>query len=225
MAGVIGVSAWMAARLADPNTFPVRAVHIDGAFQHLSLEDVERTISGQLQGSFFTVRVNTLKAALLNNQWIEDVSVARVWPDRLQVVVREQHPVARWGDSALLNDKGVLFEPADQTGVGDLVRLRGPGGSEIYVLARLREIERLLAVHRQRVKWLSLSSRGAWSFGIVDGPTVVLGRTDLDFRLRRFAEGFEAIFGRRIGGLERVDLRYTNGFAVRGQVQLVLQQG
>jgi cell division protein FtsQ len=62
---------------------------------------------------------------------------------------------------------------------------------------------------------LNVSPRRAWSIRVGSGLTLELGRSDLENRLARFVLNYERasqVLGRRV---EYVDLRYTNGFAVR----------
>ena len=44
---------------------------------------------------------------------------------------------------------------------------------------------------------------------------MVLGKHAGIDSLKRYAGIFQRVFGERIGGVERLDLRYPNGFAVR----------
>ena len=71
------------------------------------------------------------------------------------------------------------------------------------------------------MRGLSLSARGGWQLRLVDDHgalTLDVGRDDVPGRLARFI----AVYARTIGVLaragkhvDRVDLRYRNGFAAR----------
>ena len=62
---------------------------------------------------------------------------------------------------------------------------------------------------------LGVTPRRAWQLRADNGLTIELGREDIEPRLERFVGAYQ----RTIGGLQRridhVDLRYSNGFAVR----------
>src|SRR5262249_51338117 len=61
---------------------------------------------------------------------------------------------------------------------------------------------------------LRVSPRRAWTVKLENGPTLELGREQIEARLERFV----AAYGRTIAKLghrvDHVDLRYANGFAV-----------
>jgi len=60
-----------------------------------------------------------------------------------------------------------------------------------------------------------VTPRRAWRVRLDAGPTLELGREDVEARLGRYLE----VHQRSVGALQRridyVDLRYANGFAVR----------
>lgn len=213
--GVVLASAWGYAALTDAETLPVKYVRIDGEFKHLRPGRIEEIAVAEVSGGFFTVGVHAIRERLLSEAWVRDVSVRRVWPLGLRITVTEQEPVARWGDGGFLNDQGELFEPHSRDSALDLVQLTGPPGSELRVLTRLKETENALLGNRQRVERLSQDERLAWMFRIQDGPTVIVGRDDFSGRIRRYIEDFHRQFGDRLEEIKVVDLRYTNGFAVR----------
>jgi len=168
-----------------------------------------------VQGGFFTVDVDAIRRALLADPWVEQVSVRRQWPDGLTVYVREHIAVARWGEKGLLNVEGEFFSPDKNTFPQHLTELNGPEGTRPQLLDRLRVLRVALSHAGRDVVKLSLSDRRAWSFELDDGLTVIVGRKDFGDRVRRFARVFPTALSSRIADIDRVDLRYTNGFAVR----------
>ena len=106
--------------MLNPNTLPIKHVKVDGVFNRLSQTEVKKNVVENIQGGFFNIDVDKVRVALLNMPWVRDVTVKRVWPDSLKVVVSEQVPSARWGDLGLLNELGEFFSPDDMTITNDL---------------------------------------------------------------------------------------------------------
>jgi len=208
-------AGWGSLRLTDPNKLPIRQVRIAGAFRHLSPGELQSLVVSHVQGGFFTVDVDAIRRALLADPWVEQVSVRRQWPDGLTVYVREHIAVARWGEKGLLNVEGEFFSPDKNTFPQHLTELNGPEGTRPQLLDRLRVLRVALSHAGRDVVKLSLSDRRAWSFELDDGLTVIVGRKDFGDRVRRFARVFPTALSSRIADIDRVDLRYTNGFAVR----------
>ncbi len=71
-------------------------------------------MTDKVRGGFFNLDVDAVRLALLGEPWVSEVTVKRIWPDALRVIVIEQIPVVRWGDSGLLNPAGEYFAPEVQ---------------------------------------------------------------------------------------------------------------
>ena len=62
---------------------------------------------------------------------------------------------------------------------------------------------------------VQLTPRKAWQVRLEGGPTIELGRDDIEMRLARYLEVHERTVGTLNRRVEYVDLRYADGFAVR----------
>ena len=75
---------------------------------------MERVFSADFDHSIFSVPLAERRRRLMAIDWVEDVSVSRIWPDRLLVRIRERKPVAfvLFRSGVLLIDAGgVLLDP------------------------------------------------------------------------------------------------------------------
>jgi cell division protein FtsQ len=143
------------------------------------------------------------------------VSVRRVWPDTVRIHVYEQQPVARWGDAELLNGQGEVFAIAGHEVSPELPQLQGPKGREQALLATYQQLADLLSVSQLRIARLHQDQRRALELTLITGVKVQLGRHDALARMRRFMRAYASLTASREQTLQRVDLRYSNGFAAR----------
>jgi cell division protein FtsQ len=203
--------------LADPATLPVREVAIEAPLRQLTEAELQETLEGVVSGGFLRVDVDEIQRRLLANPWVARVTVQRAWPLKLLVTVVEQEAYARWGAEALLNPQGEIFRPRPATFPAGLPVLSGPEGTEDEVLRRYRLLRDELKQIDQRVAALDWDRRGGWSFRVVAGPRVVLGRQAFEERLRRLFVGYRARLAGEWGRIEVVDLRYGNGLAVQSR--------
>lgn len=201
--------------LTQPETLPIKQVNIEGEFRELSQTELQTLISGQLYGGFFSVDVGALREAITSNPWVRDVQVQRVWPNALKISVREQLPIARWNDTGLVNNSGDYFQPETTTKFNELPQLLGPQGMQAQLTDRLQQLQEALEPLDLEVQRLNLSERRAWSFTTTNGLEVVLGRENFDARLERFIELVPDSLGEQLMQAAYIDMRYTNGFAVR----------
>jgi len=81
---------------------------------YVQRSQVSRAFSTDFGHSIFSIPLSERRARLLAIDWIEDATVARIWPDRLLVRIRERKPVAfvSFRSGVLLIDAfGVLLDP------------------------------------------------------------------------------------------------------------------
>jgi cell division protein FtsQ len=75
---------------------------------------VQQVFTADFDRSIFSVPLAERRRRLMAIDWVEDVSVSRIWPDRLLVRIRERKPVAfvLFRSGVLLIDAdGVLLDP------------------------------------------------------------------------------------------------------------------
>lgn len=219
--GVAGLLHW----LQDPATLPLRQVQIEGRLQYLTEEEVREAIVDVARGGFFSADVAAVQAALESLSWVDQVSVRRLWPDTLRLRVREQVPVARWGEERLLNPRGESFPAEGRTLVDALPRLEGPPGREAAVLTQYLALREHLAGVGLGISRMVQDPRRAVTVVLDNGVVVALGRSDPRRRLERFVRAYPGVFAARTEELVKVDLRYSNGFAVEWSGPAQVEKG
>ena len=195
---------------------PLESVRVTGPFVHVSKQALEEAIAPYVPRAFFMVDVFAIREAARNIPWVKDVSVRRVWPDRLDLEMRERSAVAIWRGRELLEQDGIPFEPENIESSASLPALAGPDGGQHQVLERYRQLDQVMQRYlRIPVASLELNARGAWVAGLANGIVVQLGTDTFEEYLRRYARAFPKTLGARLDEVEEIDLRYGNGFAVR----------
>lgn len=208
-------------------SLPVRQVVFTHELQHVRRLEVEQVLPAALKGNFFSLNLDAVRGALEKLPWVRKVHVRRVWPAKLEVSVEEHVPVARWDESRagarneLVNSHGEVFAAAlPEKDSANLPLLYGPLGTAPELLKRHGEMIAAFApMGRQPVQVL-LSPRLSWRVRLDDGMVVELGReqpkSPVGDRLARFLEVYPETVGKRSPPPTVVDLRYPNGFAMRG---------
>ena len=221
---LFGVGGW---RLMDPSTLPITHVRVEGNFQHLSTEKMQTLVSRVIRGGFFNLNVMSIKEVLLSEPWVHWVVVQRVWPDSLNVHVVEQTATAHWNTHDLLNASAQIFTPENAESITSLPRLSGPVDSQALVFERYLELEQALTPKNIKIQSLNLSERRAWRIQLQDGPLIILGRNDVDSRIRRFTSSVLGSLRDELSNVKQIDLRYTNGFAIQwlGDSQQSIESG
>ncbi len=199
-------------RIANIEVFAVRGIDVVGNVAHVTREQVRTIAANELKGTFFTVDLRGAQAAFEKLPWVRRVDVRRRWPDRLEIVVEEHRALARWGNSALVNSQGEMFEGASNQ---RLPVFEGPAGSHFEITGNYLRFNQSLALIGRQVKRVQVSERRAWRLVLDDGTLIELGRDGVVRRLQSFVTAYARSVGELGGATDYVDLRYSNGFAVR----------
>ncbi len=214
LVAVAGSSLWGVVKLRDPAVLPLKVVRIDGELKQLDRGDLERAVSGAIYGNFFTVDLESVRDAVRKLAWVDQVTVRRIWPATLSMWVTEQQPLAHWGDKALVNVRGDVFEPGEMELTGMLPQLEGPQERSVEVVEHYRALQQRLEPLQLHIRQLTMDDRGAWTIGFSDGVELKLGHEDTAARVARFIRLYPQLGRVQSRKLRRVDMRYANGVAV-----------
>ena len=188
----------------------IQVIGNKGELKHVSQEAIQQKAKA-IHGNFFKADMKIVQAKFQEIPWVRSASVRRIWPDTLEVTLEEHEPFARWGTDDLLNTHDEIFHV---TYKADLPRFVGPEGSEKEIAQTYRKFTTSLQAINMQPKEIRLSARRAWQVKLSDGMLLELGRTDIHERLNRFIAVTKAVPDMQ-GRKGRVDLRYSNGFAVK----------
>jgi len=212
---VLAMAVWAVEQMVDPATLPVTAIRIESPLVQLTQEDIRNAVRTHVKDGFLTADVDEVRKELEALPWVATASVRREWPDLLVVKVAEQTATARWSAGGLLNPRGELFVPTAMQQWSGLPLLRGPAQSEKVLMKEYQAMQSMLAPLGLRISHLTMNERRAWSLNLESGLQLRLGRKDMHSRLLRFVRVFARVLKPKMEKIDSVDLRYTNGFAVR----------
>lgn len=229
MSGLIRVLAWLMALAVvalpvvavlngwmAPDRWPIRRLQVTAEYQRVSAEQIRSTVAAQMGRGYFDTDPTGIRAALAGLPWVENVEVRKRWPDRIDVVLVEHRARAHWGTDRLLSDHGEIFTTPGADDLQGLPRLSGPDDRIPEVMAMYERAGTLLAPTGLRVEGVRLSVRGSWSLQLANGASIVIGRSATpEARLGRLAQVLPQLLQGEQRPFARIDLRYTNGFAVR----------
>ncbi|ALP52334.1 hypothetical protein Tel_03785 [Candidatus Tenderia electrophaga] len=209
---VAGYAIWL--KLMDPNTLPLKQVQLEAPFNKVSKQLLYEVVSSRIDGGFFSLDVARVTTALNELPWVSHVDVRRIWPDTLHVTVNEQVALARWRDQALVNVNGELFYPVPETFPKHLVELNGPEDTVTLMAQQFHRFHETLQQGGLRMQRIHLSERRAWELELSNNTVIALGRDEVVQRLQRFVRFYPQLLA-QTNAVRRVDMRYTNGFAVQ----------
>jgi cell division protein FtsQ len=194
---------------------PVETVVVDGATRHIDKTVIANQVAAGINGRILELDLGAIQERLVEEPWINEVEVRRAWPPALQVRLIEEVPVARWGNRGLLNHQGDIFWPERVDAYKALPELSGPSHETDRIMQQFRDLNSLFIRSGITLVGLELEPRGAWTLHLNNGIKVVAGRDELMPRLRRFIQVYETQLFKQQESIDEVDIRYTNGVAVK----------
>jgi len=192
--------------------FAITQVRVTTPVVHVTRQQVEDIVRREVGGTLFTLSLDTTRAAFEKLPWVRSATVRRQWPGGLEVALTEHTPLARWGRDALVNVQGEVFAAAFD---GELPVFNGPPGAAKEMTIQYHHFRRSLEEIGRIPGEINVSPRRAWQVRLDDGMTLDLGREHVEQRLRRYVMAYPRTIARMTRPVDRVDLRYANGFAAR----------
>ena len=221
LAGLSALLAW-GARLP---AFAIREVRVTGDVSHYNAITLRANVIPRLRGTFFTLDVAAARQVFETVPWVRQAIVRREFPNRLNVQLQEHQALAFWGaegSSSMVNSFGEVFDAnVGELEQDNLPRLSGPHDQSARVLAMQQTLQPLFARLDMTINTLELTPRGGWRAQLDTGTEVELGSgeaPELVARAERFLATVTqatARYQRRPEQLASVDLRHTDGYAMR----------
>jgi cell division protein FtsQ len=187
---------------------------ISGAV-HSSERAIEGVFAGDIGHSVYTLPLAERRVSLQAIDWVKDASVARIWPNTIQVLVVERVPVAfvaLKGRYGLIDDEGVLLSASKD-------RFHLPvlaGVQPAQPIAERRErVHRMLRVLAEvgdesgKLSEIDVTDRDNIKVSLVEfGQPVwlMLGDRHFGLRFRNFLAHFNEI-RKKLPGADTFDLR------------------
>lgn len=209
---VVGVlEGWFAAK-----QWPVRHLKVQADMRHIDPNQLRAAVTPLLNQGFFALDLHQIQHAVAALPWVESVEVSKHWPDTVSIQIETQQPFARWNQHQLISQQGTIFDAGQVPIPGNLPMLSGPDDQLSAVMDFYVQLQKAFNAPELKVVGLSLSERGSWSMRLASGAEIMIGDSDqAGARLRRFLDVYPQLRAQRGQGFAYVDLRYTNGFAVR----------
>lgn len=214
---VIGLCAgiyWVSGPVAKVFERPIKSVVVEGDFNFISKQRATELIGSEIDGDFLQLDLMQLKNALLSDPWVDKVTLNRRWPDTLVVKISEQKPIARWGDG-FLNQRGEIVLVDDASQLSGLPWLQGSEADAPEILQQYQDLSQLLRSRGLEVLALKCDNKKSWRLTIKNHVEIALGRDQVMEKMRRFVTVYDTHLSNVWLDVKAIDLRYTNGVAVR----------
>jgi len=195
-------------------SLPIKYVRTEGVFQYLSKNEIKTVLQPLVMTGYFDADMQAIHSTVATLPWVDTVTVKRIWPDAIDIKVREKKPYARWGKNSLITERGVIFTPNNVKEFQNLTVVTGPELQQVKVLEIMKGIKTTLADQSLQLADFSVNDRWAWKIVLATGLEILLGRNEQLKKLQRFLKTLTVLKQEQVDAMAIVDLRYPNGYAV-----------
>jgi cell division protein FtsQ len=202
-------------RLTQKEWMPLQHVRIEGDLRQISRGEIEAEIAPLLENGFFALDMVAISHSLERLSWVESVRVARIWPDTLQIDLREQVPYLKWGKQSYLSENGERFAADGHFISENLPELFGKTGKERELLAQCERLNEILSQQGLSIKTFRVTDRQSWQLILDNDIEILVGRERPAQVFERLMRSVALLGEERLQQIVRIDMRYPNGFAVQ----------
>jgi cell division protein FtsQ len=228
--GALGLSYAAVAWIAEHPVFAIQSVRFQGDTSRIKPAVASALIVRQMRGTFFTANLTELKHLAEAMPWVRHAQVSRAWPNEVVLTIEEHRVFARFNDDQLMNTYGEVFTAnvaeISQSQASSLPRLYGPAAAAALMRSRYNEAVTWLQPLGSPVRSLVLSDRLGWAVTLDNGLVLELGRDTTPQIVQQRIRGLIATWPellQRVGVPARVDLRYSDGYAVQAPGLRIVQ--
>ena len=193
----------------------IEAIIVQTALHRVDKADVRNIARAYMQAGFFTVDLDSFEQQLNNLPWVYRANIQRQWPRRLVIEIEEQTPHFRWGDQALLGTAGQMFTVNDLSAFKHLPRLQGVAGRRKYLLGLYHQYN--ARFHKAGAAIIELTEDARYNkvIRLANGIAINVGRENAERQIERCLQSFAGFSRAERKAIASIDLRHSNGFAVR----------
>jgi len=211
LALIIATYQW----IQNPENLTIKSVEVTGDFTILDKKQLEPIIESYAKTNLFLLDVKNLEKDIESNPWVHSAALTHVWPNKLIVKIYEQKPVAHWGKFQMLAENGEIIKASMEKQKGELPMLYSPNDKGRNMATGFMKIRKMMKGFPVKLVEFKEDARGSWRIKLENGMTLKIGREHQAKRLKRFMVAYEQSLNEVLDKISVVDLRYTNGFAVK----------
>ncbi len=213
---IVAVGGWGWFYIHEPDVFPIKSVKMDGRYHYVSPKILEQTVTPFVTQGFFNMNVSKAQAALDKIPGIDEAYVKRIWPGTVDISLREEKAIAKWGNQKVLSQDADIFKPLVILNLSQLPVFQGRRENAWKMLEMYKEIKKVLP---RKVKLETLIFKGnQWQIEFKKLPMVRLGNQNILTRLKDFFYYLPIVSKQDPNKkIEYLDMRYPVGFAVGWQ--------
>jgi len=211
------IAGWMMLARA-PSFWPVKQIATIGKLEHVTQQQLIDILAIENSTGMLTVDLQNIRQKTLQLPWVKSVDVRKDWPDTLTFFLEEYQPIALI-NKHYLTEQGSLIEKGSYVYNQPILTLAIENKKiirEIDLVAlveNIGDLQERLNGHQLKIERMTISESNSWLISIENKFVIKAGRRHQMKRIENFLDVYAEIQNKN--KLESIDLRYSNGLAVK----------
>lgn len=194
---------------------PIKTVQVNSNLANVDKLEIKEIVAKFYTQGFFTVKLNDFEEELENIEWVYQANIKRKWPSTLVINMIEQQPTFRWAEQSLLNKNFDPFFVNENKNFTHLPKLKGSIGRQQYLSNLYNKYNKYFARHGLSIASIEEDARYDKLIHLDNGIRINIGKERVEQKIERCLLSFEEFSVDEIAAIASIDLRHSNGFAVR----------
>ncbi len=209
---VVIAGIWVTKKIEDVS---IKTIEIQSVLNKVSKSEIRTITENYMHDGFFTVDLSSFEDQLNDIPWVYRANIKRQWPSKLVIEISEQQPYFRWGENHLINKYAELFYVEDAQKYVSLPLLQSVQGREQHLIDLYYKYSARFKEEGSGILKLKEDARYDKEITLMSGMLINVGREQTDKQIERCLNSFAMFTEAEREAIASIDLRHSNGFAVR----------
>jgi cell division protein FtsQ len=213
----------------------LKRVIFQGDTRGVNVQGLAQKLQEKASAGYLALEPEWIRALVEAEPWVRAAAVRKDWEGVLEIQIVRQQPWARWQNPeqskqalGYVNAQGAVFVPSELDAEPQRLPLLQGNARDAEAMVELfqRSSEALLTADpTASLVRLHMNTRGAVQLELASGLVVELGRRAISARLQRMTHALQQLRreGVEVAEMQRLDVRYSRGFAMRLQKTAQIQ--
>jgi len=208
--------------------WPVKSIEVQGEKLFVTQSSIEKFMLHQPERGLLAIDLQELQREAKKIDWIKDVDIRKVWPNKLIFTINEHIPVALFNENDsdklvltqqgsliknISNDENSQFKALSQLPIID-INIGTPLeiNQALNVWQKFKQMKREFELLEFSLSYLKIDQANNWQLFFSQGLELNLGKNLRLERANRLVKVYQVIENK--SQIKKIDLRYHNGFAI-----------
>lgn len=187
----------------------------EGYYYFVDKEELNNSLKQLLKSGFLYSNLDMIKARLMQNKWIKDLSLRKVWPENIIVSVEEHKPYAYWDKNKVLTTDGEIVTVNFKGDDKFYPNFIAPENYSKKIISQYEVYNSKLENTGHFIIQMEITSYGSLIFVLDNKVKVILGKNSSLMQWQRVIDLYMYIEKNYKAKIAYIDARYLNGIAVK----------